>query len=336
MIQLLSESGQAQLICMENNRLRVLLTNFGAAIFSVEIKTADGGLEDIALTCDSLKEFMENRNFYGATVGRVANRIRGGAFSLHGRSYQLTKNDGKNSAHGGELNFSRRFWHTELGRDGVIFTLHSADGDEGYPGNLLTSVRYGFDAEGRIEIAYSAMSDQDTLVGFTNHTYWCLGGLDEKIYPQKLKIYGGFYLETDEELIPTGQILSVKGTPFDFTEPTAVGAHIQDELPTLRRNGGYDVSFVRESRGSGIAAVLEDTVTGRHLEISTTMPTIHLYTGNFLRNEPGKGGRRYQAHDALCLEAGRFPDAIHHAHFGPTVLGNNQKFFEKIWISISR
>jgi aldose 1-epimerase len=160
MIRLLQTHEQAQLVLMENDLLRVQLTNFGAAIFSVQLKGSDGTLDDIALTCDSLEEFLENKNFYGATVGRVVNRIKNGRAVIGGKTFQLTINDGNNSAHGGNASFARRFWETEFLEDGVVFTLSSPDGEEGYPGNLNTSVTYRFDEQGRIEITHTATSRQ--------------------------------------------------------------------------------------------------------------------------------------------------------------------------------
>lgn len=336
MIQLVASEGNAQLILMENDQLRLYLTNFGASIYAVEEKQADGTTVDLALTCDSLEAFTKNPCFFGATVGRVANRIGKGAFTLNGEKHRLTLNDGNNSAHGGNASFARRFWDTEFLEDGVVFTLSSPDGEEGYPGNLNTSVTYRFDEQGRIEITHTAISDKDTILGYTNHTYWCIGGMGKNIYEQQLQIFGDHYVETDAELIPTGQILSVAGTPYDFTKPTALGDHIHDDFPAVQRNRGYDVSFVRQDREGTAAAVLTDPVSGRRLEVTTTMPIIHIYTGNFLQDEPGKGGLLYQPHDAICLEAGRYPDAINHAHFGPAVLRAYEPYSEKIWFDLKR
>ena len=336
MIQLLANDGSAQLILMENDQLRLLLTNFGASIYAVQEKQSDGNLVDLALTCASLEAFTKNPCYFGATVGRVANRIKDGAFTLNGHAYQLTKNDGANSAHGGNQTFARRFWKTTLREDSVRFSFSSPDGEDGYPGKLDTSVTYRFDEDGRIEITHSAISNKDTILGYTNHTYWCLGGIGKNIYEQQLQIFGKYYVETDAELIPTGQILSVKDTPYDFTQPTALGTHIHDDFPAVQRNRGYDVSFIRQDRDPGRAAILTDSASGRRLEVSTTMPIIHIYSGNFLQDEPGKDGRLYQPHDAICLEASRFPDAINHAHFGPAILHANERFCEKIWFRLTR
>ena len=330
MIQLLESKGQAQLIVMENDLLRVQLTNFGAAIFSVQIKEADGKLDDIALTCDSLEEFLENRNFYGATVGRVVNRIKDGRAVIGGETYQLTLNDGNNSAHGGEASYAWRFWDTEICEDCVIFRIFSKDGEAGYPGNLQVEVEYRFDEEGALLITHRGTCDQETIMNMTNHTYWCLGGMDEKIYNQELFINGRYYLEADDELIPTGQILSVKDTPFDFTTAHPIGDHIFDDHHAIQHNRGYDVSFVRDGREMGLAARLTAPSKGRTLEVETTLPDIHIYTGNFLDNHPGKDGRKYTPHDAICLEGGLFPDAVNQPHFGKIFLKPGEEYFQQI------
>jgi len=336
MIRLLESKGQAQLIVMENELLRVQLTNFGAAIFSVQIKEAGGKLDDIALTCDSLEEFLENRNFYGATVGRVVNRIKNGHAVIGGKTYQLTLNDGNNSAHGGEASYAWRFWDTEICEDCVIFRIFSKDGEAGYPGNLQVEVEYRFDEDGAILITHRGISDQDTIMNMTNHTYWCLGGMDEKIYDQELFINGRYYLEADDELIPTGQILSVKDTPFDFTTPHAIKDHIFDQHPAIQRNRGYDISYVRDGRERGLAARLRATSKGRILEVETTLPDIHIYTGNFLNHDPGKGGRSYTPHDAICLEGERFPDAVNQPHFGHIFLRAGEEYLEQIRFCIKK
>ena len=328
MIELLSSKGKAKLVCMESDTLRVKLCNFGAAIFSVEIRNPDGSWEDIALTRDTVGEFIENRNFYGATVGRVVNRIKDGHANINGKVYQLSKNEGNNSAHGAEACFAWRFWDTDVQEDRVTFHLLSRDGEAGYPGNLRVEAEYRFDTDGSLLLTHRGISDQDTLLNMTNHTYWCLGGLDKNIYDQTLMINGCSYLEVDSQLIPTGRILPVENTPFDFIEPHTIGERIFDELPAMQQSRGYDVSFVRNGEGMGLAARL--TAGNRILEVETTLPDIHIYTGNFLNGDPGKGGRRYQPHDAICLEGELFPDAINHPNFGRIILEAGKQYEERI------
>ena len=323
----------AQLFTLENHCLRVCLTNFGAAIFSFQVKDGDAW-EDIALTCDSLEAFRENRNFYGATVGRVVNRIKKGQAIIGGKTYQLTLNDGNNSAHGGEETYAWRLWEAEQQENTVIFRLLSRDGEAGYPGNVQVEVTYRLE-ENALSVTHRAVSDRETIFNMTNHTYWCLGGLGEKIYDQELMINGDFYLEVDDELIPTGQILSVKDTPFDFTSPRRIGDRIHDPAPMLQNNRGYDVSFVRSQRGMGLAARLTAPNKRRVLEVESTLPDLHIYTGNFLNGDPGKDGIAYTAHDAICLEAERFPDAVNNAHFGSIFLKPDEPYEEIIRFRIS-
>ncbi len=322
-----------QLLSLENDSLRVCLTNFGAAIFSFQIKEA-GEWEDIALTCDSLEAFMENRNFYGATVGRVVNRIKKGRATIGGKEYQLTLNDGNNSAHGGQETYAWRLWDAEQQGNAVTFRLLSRDGEAGYPGNVQVEVEYRLEGNALL-VTHRASSDQETIFNITNHTYWCLGGLGEKIYDQQLMINGRFYLEVDEELIPTGQILSVENTPFDFTVPRRIGDGIDAPVPMIQNNRGYDVSFVRSTRGMGLAARLTAPNKRRVLEVESTLPDLHIYTGNFLNGDPGKGGMAYTAHDAICLEAERFPDAVNNAHFGEIFLKPGEKYEEVICFRVS-
>ena len=321
-----------QLITLENEYLRVQLTNFGAAIFSCQIKEA-GEWVDIALTCDTLEDFMQNRNFYGATVGRVVNRIKNGRAVIGGREYKLTLNDGNNSAHGGPETYAWRLWDVKKAENTVSFSLQSCDGEAGYPGNVQVIVEYQLEGD-TLSILHRATTDLETIFNMTNHTYWCLGGLGEKIYNQELQINGQYYLELDEELIPTGQILSVKDTAFDFTAPKKIGDGIYNAHPMIQGSRGYDVSFVRSQRGMGLAARLTVPEKRRVLEVETTLPDLHIYTGNFLNGDPGKGGIRYEAHDAICLEAERFPDAVNNPHFGEIFLLPGKQYEETIQFRI--
>ncbi len=336
MVKLLCKENGASLYEMQDGDIRLRVTDYGASVFSVDIKNSADEYEPIVLTCESLAQFMKNGAFFGATVGRTANRIKEGSFTLGGKKYSLTKNEGRNSAHGGKLGFAERMWSAETAEDGSVeFTLLSADGEEGYPGNLRAQVNYSL-KNGCIRICHRAVSDADTIVSFTNHTYWCLGGLDKKVYDEQLFVNASEYLETDAELIPTGQVLSVKKTPFDFTCPHTLGERINSGHPSIQLNRGYDVSFVRRDREPGLAARLFDPEKERTLEVYTSYPDIHLYTGNFLNGVPGVGGRSFHRHDALCLEGSMFPDAINHPCFSRIVLKKGEEYNEFIEFRISR
>lgn len=322
-----------QLFILENDALKVCLTNFGAAVFYFQIREA-GQWVDIALTCDTLEEFVENRNFYGATVGRVVNRIKKGRAVIGGKEYQLALNDGNNSAHGGQETYAWRLWDAQQRGNTVLFRLLSRDGEAGYPGNVQVEVEYRLEGNALL-VTHRACSDQETIFNMTNHTYWCLDGLGEKIYGQELMINGDYYLEVREDLIPTGQVLSVKDTPFDFTSPRKIGDRIRDSHPMVQNSRGYDVSFVRRDRVMGLAARLISVDKRRVLEVETTLPDLHIYTGNFLSGDPGKGGIAYTAHDAICLEAERFPDAVNNSHFGDIFLKPDEKYEEEIRFHVS-
>lgn len=332
---IIQKNPYADLYLMENEHLKVFLTNFGAAIFSVQFKNNDSKLTELTLSCNTLKDFVKNPAYFGATVGRTANRIKNGLFSLNGKIYHLPQNDGNNSSHGGNLGFSYRLWETTLAEDSIRFSLHSPDGEEGYPGNMDVTVTYRFDYSGGIEITYTAISDQDTLANFTNHTYWRIGGPDSKIYSQELTIDGKLYLDVDDELVPNGQVLSVRNTPYDFTSAEPIGKHILNLHPNLQRTKGYDVSYIRSNISYGKAAVLCNPANDRRLEVYTNMPIIHVYTGNFLRNFTEINNHEYAPHDAVCLEASYFPDAIHHPHFGQAVLKANELRTDKIVFKIT-
>ena len=328
----------AKIICSQNgaylfeitkNDIKLMLTNWGAAIYLVQMM-GENGFEDVTLTCDGLENFMKNNAFFGATVGRTVNRIKKGKFTLSGKEYQFTVNENSNSAHGGKVSFAKRIWDYEiLAEDKIKFSLFSPDGDEGYPGNLNTSVTYELTDDGEIVITHEAKSDKDTIVSYTNHAYWCLGGNGVKIYEEKLKISAEKYLEVDNELIPTGNILSVYGTPFDFTVEHAIGERINEDHPALTSNRGYDLSYMR--MGDGPAAVLKDENSRRCLEVWSTYPDIHIYTGNFLDGEPGKGGKAYEKHDAICLEGCFFPDTVNNPNFGDgMILKAGEDYLQKI------
>ena len=329
MAKLLCEKDGICLYELENDLLRLRLCSFGAAVYSLELKEADGTYLPLTLCCDSISDFLSNGQYFGAVCGRTINRIRRGQFTLGGRQYQLTCNDGRNSAHGGSVGFSQRNWKGEILEDGsVLFTLHSPDGDEGYPGNLTAQVRYVLQPD-TVRLEFGASSDQDTIVNLGSHVYWRIGGPEHNIAKEMLKIYGSEFLELDNELIPTGQVLTVKGTPYDFTQAAAIGDRIDDfSHPMMKNSRGYDVSFVRQEREPGPAAELYDPDSGVCLTVISSYPDIHIYTGNFLNGVKGRGGVLYYERDAVCLEASYFPDAINHPCFSRIVLRAGEQLKE--------
>lgn len=311
--------------------IKVVLTNYGAAIYRIIMPDRYGNMEDIALTGPDLNGFQKNTAFFGATIGRVANRIKDGILKVGEQTFQLSQNEGKKHAHGGFAGFDKKIWNGKIYKDAVEFTYISKDGEEGYPGSVTVTVKYKLEDGGALRICYRAVSTADTIINLTNHTYFNLAGhASGKVYQHKLQIYGKFYLESDENLIPTGQILAVAGTPFDFTCEKAIGQDILDDTPMIQRNQGYDVTFIKEERGYQRAAVLKEEESGRCLEVFTDYPAIHLYTGNFLQDEAGLMGVRYNRHESVCLEAQRLPYASGYAHFGEIELRAGEKMERNI------
>ena len=331
-IQIEDTKPQIQFYTLENQSgVRVVLTNYGAAVYRILMPDRDGHVEDIALSSSSPEAFMKNKVYFGATVGRVANRIKDGKIMVGHKEYQLSRNEGQNHAHGGFSGFDKKMWNGKISENAVEFTYISGDKEEGYPGSAAVKVNYRLDEGGGLHIRYQARSTADTIINLTNHTYFHLSGHDSgKVYDQGLRIYGDFYLENDEDLIPTGQILSVSKTPFDFTREKKIGQDIDADMPMLTNNRGYDVTFLKTERGFAKAAVIKDGKSGRCLEVSTDYPAIHLYTGNFLKDEPGIENAVYNRHESVCLEAQRLPFASGYAHFGEIELKAGEQMVKNI------
>jgi aldose 1-epimerase len=301
---------------------------YGATVVSLRVPDRDGVLGDVVLGYDALDAYLRDRCFMGAVVGRYANRIRGGRFTLDGREVVLETNDGPNHLHGGGDGFHRRLWTAEpVADDAVRLGLVSADGDGGYPGRLEVSVTYTLSPRNELSVDYEAATDRATVVNLTQHSYFNLAGAGS-VLGHLLAIDADAFTPVDETLIPTGERALVAGTPFDFSRPTAIGARLGDAHPQLRHGHGYDHNFVlRDGEGTRHSARLADPVSGRVLDVRTTEPGLQLYSGNFLAGEPrGRGGRAYAPHDALCLETQHFPDAPNHPTFPPTVLRPGEPF----------
>ena len=308
-------------ITIENaNEYSVSLIPYGATMTAFAMPASDQRVENVTLGYDSIDPYIENKHYFGSIVGRYANRIARGKFSLGGVEYNLALNDGPNHLHGGSKGLSRVSWEFEVFDDGdaagVKFSYRSRDGEENYPGNADLTVVYLLNQKNQLFIKYSAETDKTTPMNLTNHAYWNLSGAGTgTILNHFLKLNCDRYLPVDESLIPTGEIRSVKGTPLDFTEGKIVGKDIQSE------KGGYDSCFVisdsaPESEGGlKLAAQLSDPESGRIMTLFTDAPGIQLYTGNLLENVPGSDGKIYGKHFGLCLEAQNFPDAVNRPEF---------------------
>lgn len=303
----------------------VTLLDYGATVQSLYVPNAQGGLTDVVLGYDSVSDYESHDAYLGATVGRFANRIGMARFSLNGQEYRLAANNGANCLHGGQRGFDRFVWQAET-PDGlsVRFSRLSPDGEESFPGNLSVAVTFRLSPAGcRFGITYEAVSDADTLVNLTNHSYFDLSGCGRAM-EQTLCIHAERYLELGEGTLPNGQIASVSGTPFDFLTPKPVGRDLGADDEQLRLGGGYDHNFCLSGH---LAAELESSVTGIRMEVFTTMPGMQVYTANFLGDQPGKGGRMMHDRCAVALETQLWPDAMNHWGFPSPVLRKGERLF---------
>ena len=314
----------------------VKIMNYGGIIQSVVAPDRNGHKADIVLGFDSLDEYIEhNSPFFGALVGRYANRIAHAKFSLDGNEYHLEANDHGNTLHSGTHGFDKQVWTPRELPDGALeLMLLSKDGDEGFPGNLKVTVVYRLSEENELSIDYSATTDKDTVVNFTNHSYFNLKGAGAgDILSHEIAINADRFTPVDAGLIPTGELRPVDGTPFDLRKKTSrIGAHIDDNDEQIRLGHGYDHNFVLSRNGTGLsgAARVEDPSSGRVLEVYTTQPGVQFYTGNFLDGTiKGKGGKTYLHRGGFCLETQHFPDSPNQPKFPTTVLKKGAAFHSK-------
>lgn len=303
--------------------LRVL--TYGGIVQSLRAPDARGELADLVLGYDSLEEYLQDRSYFGAIVGRFANRIRNGRFHLDGREYRLETNGGEHHVHGGRGGFSRVVWGARpferSGRVGVVLTHRSPDGEDGYPGALLVRVRYTLTERNDWVVDYAAVSDRPTPVNLTQHTYFNLRGAGAgDVLDHEVTVRARRYTPTDAGFVPTGEILAVHGTALDLTRPRRLRDVIGSEA--LRPTRGYNHNFVLErgSTGPVPAARVREPTTRRVISVLTTEPGLQLYTGGFLAQVAGKAGKRYGPGAGLCLETQHFPDSPNHAHFPSTIL----------------
>lgn len=317
---------------LQQGAMKVRVMNYGARIVSLEVPDRNGKVADVVLGFDSLAPYLAKNPYFGAVVGRYANRIGHATFDLDGKRYTLPKNDGDNSLHGGTVGFDSRVWSAHLIPDGVEFTLVSKAGDQGYPGTLTVHARYTLRAH-TLQIEYFATTDADTVLNLTNHSYFNLAGEGHgNILDQVVTIYADRYTPINSGLIPTGELAPVAGTPFDFRKPTAIGKRIGEDNEQLRFGHGYDENFVLDRKDTGnsglhVAARAVDPKSGRVLVVETTQPGMQFYSGNFLDGTVrGKHGYAYRKHDAFCLETQHFPDSPNKPEFPSTELKPGQTF----------
>ncbi len=332
-----SDGRAVDLYTLTNGKgMEVAITNFGGIIVALKVPDRNGKTDDIVLGYDTLDGYLTNKAFLGAIIGRYANRIAHGKFTLDGITYTLPKNDGDNTLHSGTEGFNKRLWtakdvSTTKGQ-ALELTYLSADGEQGFPGNLSTKVVYTLSAEqNELTIAYSATTDKDTVLNLTNHSYFNLAGQGNgDVLNHRVKIVGDRITPVDATLIPTGELRPVKGTPFDFTQATAIGARIDQDDPQIKLGRGYDHNWVlstQPKRTPALAAEAYEPKSGRVLQVLTTEPGLQFYTGNFLDGTiQGKDGKVYNRRYAFCFETQHFPDSPNHPAFPTTELKPGQTY----------
>ncbi len=313
------------------NGLVAQVTNYGAIIVSIYVPDRNGRFADVVQGYDTIGEYIRgNSPYMGAICGRCANRIGKGKFSLAGQEYTLAVNNGPNHLHGGIAGFNKMVWDVvRSGPEGVQMEYLSADGEEGYPGNLRVSVTYTLNPDNELRLDFLATSDKPTVVNLAGHSYFNLAGEGSgDVYQQELMINGLFYTPIDASTLPTGEVRSVKGTPFDFTIPKKIGKDIDREEEQIRFGAGFDHNWVLRHRAGtlGLAAKAQDPGSGRVLEVHTTQPGVQLYTANWIDREKGKGGKIYQRRWAFCLETQHFADAINNSHFPSIILNPGDSY----------
>lgn len=283
--------------------------SYGAALQALQIRKPDGSLTDVCLGYDTLAEYEAANSCFGATMGRCAGRIADSRFVLSGQEYRVSENRKGFHIHGGFRGFHKRLWDYEVLEDGVCLTYHASDDEEGYPGDLTARVTYRWQRSGVLELEYDCISNRETVINLTNHSYFNLNGHDSgTILEHTLQIFSGFAAETRENSLPTGRYFPVAGTPLDFTLPHTIGSRIGQDYPPLTACGGYDHNYPLEE-GLHTAAILTGT-DGLTMTVKTDLPDLGLYTANFLAPQPGKGGAQYGPRCGVCLESQYLPNAV--------------------------
>jgi len=325
----LADGTAVEIYALRNGKIEAAITTYGGIVVSLQVPDRKGNMDDVLLGYDSLSQYVSNNPYFGAIVGRYANRIAHGSFLLEGKTYSVPKNDGDNSLHGGTRGFDKVVWKAKPIKDGIELSYVSRDGEQGYPGTLTATVRYTLNDDG-LRIEYSATTNKPTVVNLTNHSYFNLAGQGKgTILQQQLKIHASRFTPVDSTLIPTGELRSVEGTAFDFRALTPIGQRIAADEDQLHKGRGYDHNWVLDKSQGQLseAAELYDPGTGRVLQVLTTEPGLQFYSGNFLDGTiVGKQGRTYEHRSGLCLETQHFPDSPNHPNFPSTELKPGKRY----------
>ena len=311
---------QVKKYILENGKgMKAVVLNLGAGLAELWVPDQDGALRDVVWGYEKAVDYEVNGPDFGAIVGRNANRIGGAVITIAGKDYTLAKNNGENNLHSGPDMYFTRMWKGVVADDNKVeFSLHSPDGDQGYPGNADITVSYTLTDDGELQIAYQGKADQDTIFNLTNHSYFNLDGQEsDSVLEQKVWLDADAFTPGDAGLIPTGEIRDVTGTPMDFRTEHMIGERIDADYEPLKQAGGYDHNYVLKNEGKyALCGKLISQKSGICMEVSTDLPGIQLYSANFLENEKGgKEGRTYGRRSAICFESQYFPDACHHENF---------------------
>ncbi len=330
-----SDGKEVNLYTLKNkNGMEVAITNYGATIVSIKTPDRNGKIADITLGYDDAAGYERDKAFLGATIGRYGNRIANGKFTLNGTSYTLPKNDGENTLHGGPKGFNKRLFEakdvSKAGTPSLEMKYLSKDGEEGFPGSLAVTVTFTLTPQNELRIDYAATTDKPTVVNLTNHSYFNLAGQGQgDILKHQLTVHASRFTPVDATLIPIGELRAVKGTPFDFTTPTAIGARIAQDEEQLNLGKGYDHNFVVDRSKPGLVNIAEvyEPSSGRVMQVVTTEPGVQFYTGNFLDGTiHGKDGKSYGHRTGFCLETQHYPDSPNHPTFPSTVLNPGAQY----------
>ncbi|GMJ04172.1 PATERNALLY EXPRESSED GENE 9 [Hibiscus trionum] len=327
---------KAEVFELKTGNMSAKFTNYGASLMSLVVPDKNGKPGDIVLGYDSPDAYSNDETYFGNVIGRVANRIRDGKFSLDGKEYQLKPNDnGKHMLHGGSGSLADVIWEVKKIKKDVedptiLFAYDSPDGENGFPGEIKITVRYLLRSDNRMRVTMKAKSlKQATPVNLAQHTYWNLGNHDSgDILSEEIQIFASQFTPVDDELIPTGKLESVKGTPYDFLESRVIGSRIK-EVPK-----GYDINYAIEGPNDPIkmkkTAMVKDEKSGRVMKLTSNQPGVQFYTGNLLKDVKGKGGVVYKAHAGLCLVTQGFPDAVHHPNFPSIIISPEKPYKHKM------
>ncbi len=328
----LLDGKEIKLYTLKNDSgITVYLTNYGARVVGIITPDKDGNLADIALGYPDIYGYLKDKMYSGPVVGRFANRIGNAQFTLDNQEYNLFRNEGNNTLHGGKKGIDKCVWNATQSGNSITMTYLSPDSEEGYPGNLSMSVTYTLNPDNSLKIEYEAETDQPTVVNLTNHTYFNLKGEgDSTILDHYCQINADSFTPIDKEWIPTGEIAPVTGTPFDFTTGKPIGSDIDQKDEQLANGLGYDHNWVLKkdsAKAFGFAAKLWEETTGRYVKVSTTEPGLQFYSGNFMDGTiVGKSGRHYLHRSACIFETQHYPDSPNHENFPSTVLRPGEKY----------